>query len=54
MAIVDSSADSDLMRVLSVLTELSEQLSQNRAMAVSLHSIASNVKVNHDHRCDFR
>lgn len=37
--------ETDLMQLWSVITELGEQLSQNRAMSVSLYSLAGNIKV---------
>ncbi|PCH39765.1 hypothetical protein WOLCODRAFT_116172 [Wolfiporia cocos MD-104 SS10] len=45
MAIMDSSnGDQDIMHVWSLLSEVSEQLSQNRSTAVSLHTLASEIK----------
>ncbi|KAH7910819.1 hypothetical protein BJ138DRAFT_1179992 [Hygrophoropsis aurantiaca] len=43
MAILDGS-DQDLARLLSLITELSEQLTQNRSVSISLHSLTGNVK----------
>ncbi|KAH7922030.1 hypothetical protein BV22DRAFT_1049187 [Leucogyrophana mollusca] len=44
MAILDGNSDQDLVRLLSLITELSEQLTQNRSISISLHSSAGNVK----------
>lgn len=44
MAIVDSN-EYDLVQLWGLITELSEQLSQNRSLSVSLYSLAGNVKV---------
>ena len=45
MAIMDPSGDPDVMRVWSMVSELSEQLSQNRSTAVNLHALTDGVKV---------
>jgi hypothetical protein len=37
--------ETDLMQLWAVITELGEQLSQNRAMSVSLYGLAGNIKV---------
>jgi len=44
MAIVEGGHD-DLMQLWAVITELGEQLSQNRSMSVSLYALAGKVKV---------
>ncbi|KAF8908949.1 hypothetical protein CPB84DRAFT_1864427 [Gymnopilus junonius] len=44
MAIIESNNDHDLMQLWSVITELGEQLSQNRAMSVSLYGLAGKIK----------
>ncbi|KAI0662087.1 hypothetical protein C8Q70DRAFT_962586 [Cubamyces menziesii] len=44
MAIMDPSGDPDVMRVWSMVSELSEQLSQNRSTAVNLHALTDGVK----------
>ena len=47
MAIMEGSNgnETDLTQLWAVITELGEQLSQNRAMSVSLYSLAGNIKV---------
>ena len=46
MTIVEGSGtDQELMRLWSLIAELSEELNQNRSLAVSLYSQATNVKV---------
>jgi len=46
MAIIDGSgSEHDLMQLWSVITELGEQLSQNRSMSVSLYGLAGKIKV---------
>lgn len=45
MAIMDTTGDSDIMRVWALLSEVSEQLAQNRNASISLHSLAGGVKV---------
>lgn len=45
MAVLDNN-DQDLMQLWSLITELSEQLSQNRSVSVSLYAQAGNIKVN--------
>ena len=47
MAIMDPSGDPDVMRVWSMVSELSEQLSQNRSTAVNLHALTDGVKVSY-------
>jgi len=44
MAIIEGNNDHDLMQLWSVITELGEQLSQNRAMSVSLYGLAGKIK----------
>ncbi|KAF8798771.1 hypothetical protein BYT27DRAFT_7202466 [Phlegmacium glaucopus] len=44
MAILENSGDYDLMQLWAVITELGEQLSQNRSMSVSLGSLAGKIK----------
>jgi hypothetical protein len=44
MAILDGS-DQELVRLLNVVAELSEELTQNRTLAVSLYTQATNAKV---------
>lgn len=43
MAVLDNN-DQDLMQLWSLITELSEQLSQNRSVSVSLYAQAGNIK----------
>lgn len=45
MAIMDTNADPDVLRVWTLLSEVSEQLSQNRSSAVNLHALADGAKV---------
>jgi hypothetical protein len=46
MTIVEGSgSDQELMRLWGLIAELSEELNQNRSLAVSLYSQATNVKV---------
>jgi hypothetical protein len=45
MAIMDSNGDSDILRVWEVLSEVSEQLAQNRNTSIGLHSLVGGVKV---------
>ena len=46
MAIMDPSGDTDSVhRVWALLSEVSEQLSQNRASAVNLHALSDGTKV---------
>ncbi len=45
MAIMEANSDSDVMRVWTLLNELSEQLSQNRNASISLHTVTGGVKV---------
>ncbi|KAI8986228.1 hypothetical protein BD414DRAFT_440940 [Trametes punicea] len=44
MTIMDPSGDPDVMRVWTLVSELSEQLSQNRSTAVNLHALTDGVK----------
>lgn len=44
MAIVEGGHD-DLMQLWAVITELGEQLNQNRSMSVSLYALAGKIKV---------
>ena len=44
MAVLDNN-DQDLMQLWTLITELSEQLSQNRSVSVSLYAQAGNIKV---------
>jgi hypothetical protein len=48
MTILDG-GDDELLRLWALIAELSEELNQNRALAVSLYSQASNVKVCYYH-----
>ena len=46
MAVMDSSnGEQDIMRIWSLLTEVSEQLTHNRSMSISIHNLTSGVKV---------
>lgn len=45
MAIIEGNGENDLMRLWSVITELGEQLSQNRSMSVSLYGLVGKIKV---------
>lgn len=45
MAILEGNSENDLGQLWSVITELGEQLSQNRAMSVSLYGLAGKIKV---------
>ncbi|KAH7885338.1 hypothetical protein F5I97DRAFT_1810686 [Phlebopus sp. FC_14] len=49
MTIVDNSGESDLTRLLGTIQELSEQLTQNRALSISLHTSAGVVKTQAAH-----
>lgn len=49
MTILDGGDDQELLRLWALIAELSEELSQNRTLAVSLYSQANNVKVCFDH-----
>ncbi len=42
---MDPNGDPDVLRVWSLLSEVSEQLSQNRSSAVNLHALADGAKV---------
>ncbi|PPR05352.1 hypothetical protein CVT24_007966 [Panaeolus cyanescens] len=44
MAIIENNNDYDLVQLWSIITELGEQLSQNRSMSVSLYSMAGKIK----------
>jgi len=44
MAILENSGEYDLMRLWAIITELGEQLSQNRSMSVSLGGLAGKIK----------
>ncbi|KAI0714053.1 hypothetical protein C8T65DRAFT_645348 [Cerioporus squamosus] len=44
MAAIDPNGDPDVLRVWSLLSEVSEQLSQNRSSAVNLHALADGAK----------
>ncbi|KAI0688879.1 hypothetical protein C8Q76DRAFT_635132 [Earliella scabrosa] len=44
MAVLDPNGDPDVLRVWTMLSEVSEQLSQNRSSAVNLHAIADGAK----------
>lgn len=47
MVVMDvGNGDQDVMRIWSLLTEVSEQLTQNRSLSVSLHSLTGGIKVN--------
>jgi len=45
MAILENSGDYDLMQLWAIITELGEQLSQNRSMSVSLGGLGGKIKV---------
>jgi hypothetical protein len=45
MAILENSGEYDLMQLWAIITELGEQLSQNRSMSVSLGGLAGKIKV---------
>jgi hypothetical protein len=45
MAILEPGGEHDLMQLWSLITELSEQLNQNRSMSVSLYGLAGKIKV---------
>ena len=45
MLVMDPSGDPDVLRVWALLTEVSEQVGQNRAAAVNLHALADGTKV---------
>ncbi|KAG6337315.1 hypothetical protein ID866_1777 [Astraeus odoratus] len=49
MTVVDNPGDSDIVRLLNTIQELSDQLSRNRTHAISLHSTASAVKTQATH-----
>ncbi|KAI6030537.1 hypothetical protein F5J12DRAFT_801154 [Pisolithus orientalis] len=49
MTVVDTSSDSELVRLLSTIQELSEQLSQNRSLATSLYTTTGTVKTQATH-----
>ncbi|KIK95056.1 hypothetical protein PAXRUDRAFT_827381 [Paxillus rubicundulus Ve08.2h10] len=49
MAILDSSGESDIVRLLSAIQGLSEQLTQNRSLSISLHASAGAVKAQAAH-----
>lgn len=51
MAIMETNGDSEIMRVWSLLNEVSEQLAQNRNTSIALHSIAGGVKVSESVVC---
>lgn len=42
---MDPNGDPDVLRVWTLLSEVSEQLSQNRSSAVNLHALADGAKV---------
>lgn len=44
MAVLEN-GDQDLMQLWGLITELSEQLNQNRSVSVSLYAQADNIKV---------
>ncbi|KAF9046425.1 hypothetical protein BJ165DRAFT_1527521 [Panaeolus papilionaceus] len=44
MAIIENNNEYDLVQLWSIITELGEQLSQNRSMSVSLYSMAGKIK----------
>jgi hypothetical protein len=44
MAVLEN-GDNNLMQLWSLITELSEQLNQNRSVSVSLYAQAGNIKV---------
>ena len=46
---MDPAGDPDVVRVWSLLSEVSEQLSQNRSSAVNLHALADGAKVRVQH-----
>ena len=45
MAIMESNPENDLMQLWSVITELGEQLTQNRSISVSLYGLTGKIKV---------
>jgi hypothetical protein len=45
MVILENSGEYDLMQLWAIITELGEQLSQNRSMSVSLGGLAGKIKV---------
>ncbi len=46
MAVMDSSStDPEMLRIWNLLVEVAEQLNQNRAISISLHTVSGNVKV---------
>ncbi|KAF8843414.1 hypothetical protein BDN67DRAFT_897373 [Paxillus ammoniavirescens] len=49
MAILDNSGESDLVRLLNTIQGLSEQLTQNRSLSISLHASAGAVKTQAAH-----
>ncbi|KAF9242548.1 hypothetical protein BU15DRAFT_86754 [Melanogaster broomeanus] len=49
MTILDNSGESDVVRLLNTIQELSEQLTKNRSLSVSLHGSAGAVKVHSVH-----
>ncbi|KAF9527591.1 hypothetical protein CPB83DRAFT_393453 [Crepidotus variabilis] len=44
MAIIEGGGENDLTQLWSLITELSEQLNQNRSMSVSLYGVAGKIK----------
>ncbi|KAI0081571.1 hypothetical protein K474DRAFT_1247431 [Panus rudis PR-1116 ss-1] len=44
MAVMESPSENEIMRIWNLLNEVSDQLSQNRSLSISLHSIAGSVK----------
>ncbi|KAF9221008.1 hypothetical protein BS17DRAFT_786344 [Gyrodon lividus] len=49
MTILDNSGESDLVRLLNTIQELSEQLTQNRSLSISLHASGGAVKTQAAH-----
>lgn len=45
MVILENNGEYDLMQLWAIITELGEQLSQNRSMSVSLGGLAGKIKV---------
>lgn len=45
MTILDGSAEQDLVRLWALIAELSEQLTQNRSVAVALYGQVGGIKV---------